>query len=479
MANKKDLSEAQGYSRRRLVTAFSSGIPDGTELTPKKNQTPVIVGAGLTVIAIIIGLFYGYLSPSLPDGWENNKLVVAKTSAARYVSEDGMLHPVINAVSAQLMIPAEDFEVITVDDDQLEGIPVTSMVGILGAPDALPERGQLVTGSLSSCTGAADALDNVLSNASSVPAPTAQGIVARVDGAEYLVTGSRRHRLPSDVTVRDEFLRALGIPQTAIVDVPVQWLNLFERGSDIAPLTFADGEAAHVADGVQAGSIVMQEDDPSETRYVVMSDGTISQLNDFTYAMVSVGRGGAQAAAMPLGATVFRRLKNADVSPLPADWPTGALTAVDAGKSMCAVLPLGSAGSVRLAVRDADAGSSGGADSSADVRQGGGKLNMRTTFDGGTGALLRAAIGSSSAGTVFAVDSTGTAYPVPQADDEVLRRLGYSAQDVQAVPRAWADVFPTGVELTVTAAGSSPVAGSAASAGGWSCGWCSGVRCRR
>lgn len=41
MANKKDLAEAQSYSRRRLVTAFSSGIPDGVELTPKKNQTPV------------------------------------------------------------------------------------------------------------------------------------------------------------------------------------------------------------------------------------------------------------------------------------------------------------------------------------------------------------------------------------------------------------------------------------------------------
>ena len=27
MANKKDLAEAQSYSRRRLVTAFSSGIP--------------------------------------------------------------------------------------------------------------------------------------------------------------------------------------------------------------------------------------------------------------------------------------------------------------------------------------------------------------------------------------------------------------------------------------------------------------------
>lgn len=83
MADKKDLSEAQSYSRRRLVTAFTSGIPDGVELMPKKNQTPVIVGVGLTIIAMLISMFYGIISPSLPSGWENNKLIVAKGSAAR------------------------------------------------------------------------------------------------------------------------------------------------------------------------------------------------------------------------------------------------------------------------------------------------------------------------------------------------------------------------------------------------------------
>lgn len=71
MADKKDLSEAQSYSRRRLVTAFTSGIPDGVELMPKKNQTPVIVGVGLTIIAMLISMFYGIISPSLPSGWEN------------------------------------------------------------------------------------------------------------------------------------------------------------------------------------------------------------------------------------------------------------------------------------------------------------------------------------------------------------------------------------------------------------------------
>ena len=194
MANKKDLAEAQSYSRRRLVTAFSSGIPDGVELTPKKNQTPVIVGVGLTVIAILVSLFYSMVSPSLPDGWENNKLIVAKNSAARYVSSNGTLHPVINAISARLLIPSSDFKVLTVADDQLKNIPIGSTIGILGAPDSLPEENNLIAGSINSCVSDSN-ITTTLSNASSQVTDTATAIVANVDGISYLVNGSHRYHL--------------------------------------------------------------------------------------------------------------------------------------------------------------------------------------------------------------------------------------------------------------------------------------------
>ena len=39
---------------------------------------------------------------------------------------------------------------------------------------------------------------------------------------------------------------------------------------------------------------------------------------------------------------------------------------------------------------------------------------------GGTGALLQASIGTSDKGYIFAVDSTGTAYPIANANKETL-----------------------------------------------------------
>ena len=57
MANKKDLQDAQNYSQARLITAFTSGMPDGKELTPKKGLTPVMVSIGLTAIMVLISVF--------------------------------------------------------------------------------------------------------------------------------------------------------------------------------------------------------------------------------------------------------------------------------------------------------------------------------------------------------------------------------------------------------------------------------------
>ena len=291
MANKKDLAEAQSYSRRRLVTAFSSGIPDGVELTPKKNQSPVIVGVGLTVIAILVSLFYGMVSPSLPDGWENNKLIVAKNSAARYVSSNGTLHPVINAISARLLIPSSDFKVLTVADDQLKNIPIGSTIGILGAPDSLPEENNLIAGSINSCVSDSN-ITTTLSNASSQVTDTATAIVANVDGISYLVNGSHRYQLPQEATLRDAFLRAFGIPETASTDATAQWINLFEQGSPIEQISVDGAGNSITVHGVEAlvGSVVMQQGDAKKTKYVVRSDGSLFPLTDFTYGLYITGK---------------------------------------------------------------------------------------------------------------------------------------------------------------------------------------------
>jgi len=102
VASKKDLTEAQSFSRRRLLTAFTSGAVGTTELEPAKPLRAVVAGMALTALVVLGGVFYGLISPGLPTGWENNRLVLAKDTGARYVSSQGTLYPVVNTASARL-----------------------------------------------------------------------------------------------------------------------------------------------------------------------------------------------------------------------------------------------------------------------------------------------------------------------------------------------------------------------------------------
>ena len=112
MASKRDLVEAQTYSRRRLLTAFVSGAPAGQELEPTKPMRGVVAGILLTVILVLGSLAYGLLKPTLPDGWDDSSLVVVKNVGTRYVAVKGTLYPVLNTTSARLVVPSSSFHVV-------------------------------------------------------------------------------------------------------------------------------------------------------------------------------------------------------------------------------------------------------------------------------------------------------------------------------------------------------------------------------
>ena len=155
MASKRDLVEAHAYNRRRLVSAFLSGAPGGREVESVSRSRPVV--AGVTLGGLLVGgaAIAGLFAQPLPDGWDNGYVVIGKTSAARFVTIKGTLHPVLNATSARLILPSDKgFEVLVVDDNKIAATPHGSTLGILGAPDDLPPAGSLLqTGWVSASTG--------------------------------------------------------------------------------------------------------------------------------------------------------------------------------------------------------------------------------------------------------------------------------------------------------------------------------------
>lgn len=453
MASKRDLVEAQSYSRRRLLTAFTSGAPGGRELEPTKPLRGVVAGVSLSVLLVLGSLGLGLLSPSLPDGWDDQSLVIVEGDGSRYVGIQGTLHPVLNVTSARLVLDSGSFHVVDVSEDDITDAPRGATLGIPGAPDELPLASRLTsTGWLACVTpdgGTALTLDP------DAPVPAADpdaGALVGVAGTLYLVADGTRHRIPP----QDEaaVLRALGLDTTTPVAAGADWLNLVPAGSDLAPLTVAGAGSSALPEGglpidTRVGTVVeVSGADDGARRYVVDAQGELAPLSDLAYPLYQLGAGELSATPLVVTPAEVAAVRTSGTPVAPTDLPETVPTLPGAGVSACLTLSTGEPERVDLVLREGPAAEPG-------VR-----------VAPGSGALVRAQTTEGAAATVRLVDGSGRAYPVPDASDEVLARLGYAPDDVTRVPPAWAELLPTGPTLTVEAAATEVSGGTAATSAG-------------
>lgn len=449
MASKRDLVEAQTFSRRRLLTAFTSGAPGGRELEPTKPLRGVVAGVSLSVLLVLGSLGLGLLSPTLPDGWDDQSLVIVEGDGSRYVGIRGTLHPVLNVTSARLVLDSGAFHVVDVSEDDITDAPRGATLGIPGAPDELPLAGRLTATGWQACV--APGGRTALTLDPDAPAPVVDadaGALVEVAGTLYLVADGTRHRIPT----ADEaaVLRALGLDTADPVAAGADWLNLVPAGSDLAPLTVPDAGSAALPEGglpvdTRVGTVVeVSGVGDGARRYVVDARGELAPLSDLAYPLYLLGAGDLAAEPLRVTAAEIAAVRTSATPVAPADLPEQVPALAGPGTTACLALTTGDEARVDLVLRD-------GAPAEPGVR-----------VAPGSGALVRAQTTEGAAATVRLVDGSGRAYPVPDASDEVLARLGYAPDDVTRVPPAWAELFPTGPDLTVDAAATEVSGGTAA-----------------
>lgn len=461
MASKKDLVEAQAFSRRRLLTAFVSGAPGGRELEPTKPMRAVVTGLILTALVVLGSLGFGMLKPGLAAGWDDNTFVVAD-SGARFVALDGTLYPVLNTASARLLVSGE-FRTIRTSDAKIADAPRGATVGIPGAPDAVPDPDALVADGWLSCLDAGGGQTTVLSTGpvaqtvateqADVERAVAAGeqgppsVLVEVSGQEYLVTEGRRHLVPPQS--RDAVLRALALATAQPWPASAAWLALFPPGADLEALTLEGaGEplpgALGAPPGAVVGSVLRVTDAASAgiAAWVIDGDGNLAPVSEVGLNLYRLGSGELVGADLEVTSAQVAGLRTAEASIAPADWPT-ALPAPATGQDVCARLTTTGAGGTGDATVQL-------VPTAQDVAAGPGAV---VDVDGDGGALvLPAAGGPDATGWVHLVDASGTAYPLPVDGAVVLERLGYTADQVVRVPQEWLALLTTGPALTVEAA---------------------------
>jgi type VII secretion protein EccB len=438
MATKKDLIEAQTFSRRRLLTAFTGGAPGGKELEPSKPLIAVITGIVLSVMLVLGGVFYGLIRPGLPNDWQNNRLIIASDTGARYVSVEGVLYPVLNTASARLLIPAGDFEVISTDQSTLAGLEIGRSIGIVGAPDELPAPSSLVGDAWGACLP--DGPEAIVAvSANPVAAATPDLGIAVANGDEtFVVAGERRYAVDPEQT--SAVLRAAGLGAEAARKVEGRWLDLYTEGEPLEPIVVDRAGTAIRGTQLLVGQAVHATGSPEADRYLVTPSGELAPLSALAYQLYLLGTGAELGEARDVGPAELAGMRTATQPAGGADWPTEVLGEFVSDDIPCAVLDTaGETPTTRLghAVRELPEASA--ADAVAVQR--------------GVGALVAAGgSGGQRAAVTFVIDATGTAFAVPNADTEPIKRLGYQDDDVTPVTNAWIAFFPTGPVLTTDAA---------------------------
>ena len=439
MATKKDLIEAQGFSRRRLLSAFTSGAPGGKELDPAKPLRAVAGGIALTAIVILAGVFYGFMRPGLPSGWENNTLVLVNDTGARYLSIDETLYPVINTASARLLTPSDEFKVVTTDQESIKGITIGPTIGILGAPDALPTPESLVNDGWVSCVVTGTGSDTRIA-AKPIAAASDAGVLVTLDERLYVVAGQHRYSVNRDGS--EAVLRAVGLAGESALPVDDQWLNLFEPGEELRPLR-VDGAGDPIqGSDLTVGTVVHPAGSEIDNRYLITPDGELARLSPLAFGLYQLGSGAA------LGGE--REVSPADIASLPTsqdvaggeDWPQAILAPKTQSDIACAILERDGTG--RAATRFA-------------LAPAGTKIKVGVQVSTGAGSLvITGGSDVQGGGLAVLIDSSGTAFPVPGADAEMIARLGYEEAMISRVPGSWLQFLAAGPELTESAARATP-----------------------
>ncbi|MDR1852694.1 MAG: type VII secretion protein EccB [Propionibacteriaceae bacterium] len=432
MPSNKDILSAQRFNRRRLVTAFTSGTPGGRELEPKSPVMPLLIGAVVGAVVLAVAAVLGLFAPTLPDGWENNTLLVVKGTGARYYTISGQLHPVANVTSARLLSEAGKFSMVDVDASVLVDKPRGAQVGLSDVPDDVPAPADLRSGQWAACA------DSSAGNhvwVGSAPAGITQAAMAvvRVGEQFYIVSGGQSHYV--NYTTADGaydpnvVLMALG---TSVLDahpVSSEWLSLFEAGADVGAVGMdrlgaeVTGFSERLA-SVRIGSVIRVDD----KRYLVVDNETILQLTDFAYQMWTLGPK-VKLEEMQLKSEIeanytdLESLKTAQAhASIPSNWPTALTAPIPSDAAPCVSLSISEAGSfTELAAAPHGEWAA-------------------VTVAGGSGALVRDSIAT---GAVRLIADNGFSYSLGVDPTDSLTRLGYSGLDPTPVGKAWLNLVPS------------------------------------
>ena len=440
MVSRRTLIDVEDFNRRRGVAALVRGDSlDLEEVPPRPNAA---IAGGVIVALLLSGASAAtaYLTGRPPQGWRGDgTLVLDEATGARYVAQEGTLHPAPTLTSA-LLAGARAAPVLVP-----HAAVADARVGEALAGQDLPERPPALPATPTGFTACWDGarLDVYAGAPAVAPSPAEGALVSGPDGGTVLVTGRAAHPIsPAAVT-------ALGYDGGAVRPVPAAWLALVPAGPALDLLAPPVDAGRGVTDVGVVGEVVREAVTGS---LFLVEDGRLAPF--------------ANETSEKLAPQPVRDVPQAAVLAVPPAPPAGIVDAPTSPPTVPrredAVAPCVSSSDdvVTLAVQVSDVRTvastehllGGGEEGkAADGTGGEGAVPVRWHFRPGRGALVGpttldqpVAPGQEGTGGIKVVDA-GVGYPVQ--DLPALDALGYRREQTVLLPDSWLALTARGGDI--------------------------------
>jgi type VII secretion protein EccB len=480
------------------VSGLMQAEPD-SRMTPLRRFAVGTI-AGVLIGALLVAGFgiFGVIFPGGDKSWRQPKaLIVEEETGARYVLVDGLLRPVLNYVSARLILGGEP-QVARVSRNSLRGVPHGLPVGIPSAPDSLPDPGRTDGATWQVCSstgrdpsGAPRPYVTVTVGGEQRLRPLAQqeALVVRTPAGQlYLVWNNLRLAVPS-ATV----LGALGYAAAPQHLVGTAWLNALPAGPDLAAPSVPDvGRPGPAVGGhpTVIGQLFKVDDVASASQYFVVRADGLSPVTPTGAAMLMADPNTRKAYpngtvdAVPLGAAALAAAPRSPTASIIASHPVTPprLAGTGSGEAPCVRLDFdaanGPTAQVGVAATGPDAAAAPDATTAPPAADR--LVADRVVVAPGAGLLVRDLPGPGIAdGALYLLVDFGVRFPL--SGGPTLTALGYDKVTPVPVPTPLLALFPTGPALDPRAARASlsftgaPGSNAGGTAGGASSGTASGV----
>ncbi|MFG1762363.1 type VII secretion protein EccB [Micromonospora parva] len=457
MRTRRDQVQAYRFVTRRIVSALLSGDPETTNL-PMRRLGMAVFGSVLAAAIVLGGVgAYGQLTGGAAP-LDDKTLVIERETGATYVFIEGKLHPTLNYTSARLIVNDAGAEVRTMSQASLRDRPRGVTVGIVGAPDALPDRKSL-TGLPWSVCDVPDPVDRQRSSTRLVidralPGGTPlgdRGVLVSVDDQRYLITNNRRLQLLDPART----MTALRMAGTERLQIGQQLLNAVPAGPPLRRMSLA-GEGGPSNRKVAGKSYNVGSVFRAAGRHYVLTRDALVPISEITALLQTSGSGRITDITPNDASEAFeeQRIEEEGLPPtVPALYP-----AQPGQTTVCATYRKGSAGGpptttleVFDRVPDELTDSDPGLVPVRQTRRDAVRTAEAVLLPGGKGVIAQASPGAGTSGsgaagaTIYLISPQGIRYPLASA--ETLEVLGYGGITPLAVPGSLLALIPTGPTL--------------------------------